>query len=221
MYPIYTYYHEMYGEGMPEEDAEKEKEQREMIRHWKRSWAKRGWAPKVLTQSDAKRHPMFDAFTERVKRLPTVNPMEYEIACYHRWLAVAVMGGGFMADYDVINYSFNATAPSDELVIYEAHYCRDEVTPSCVGGTAYGFMNAVLAFAASDVELVSDEHNGKPHTSDMIVLQKVRDSGLYVIAPTVKSYGNLGWDTAPLVHYSHAATEDTDRVACLRTAREI
>lgn len=221
MHPVYTYYHGMYEEGMPNADAAEAQQQFDMINWWKRSWAKRGWAPRVLTQADAKRHPMFHPITERLKQLPTVNPIEYELACYHRWLAVAVMGGGFMSDYDVINYSFDAREPTDNLVIYETHYCREDITPSCVGGTERGFMDAVIAFSVSDPQSITGDHEGKPHTSDMIALQKMRNSGLYVTAPTVVAYGNIGWDKAPLVHYSHHATRDTDRVACLRTAREI
>jgi len=221
MYPVYTYHDGIYEGGRPDTDLRQADEQYEMISHWKRSWAKRGWNPKVLTQADARRHPMFQPITERLKQLPTVNSSAYELACYHRWLAVAVMGGGFMSDYDVVNFGFEPREPQSDLTIYESHFSRDEVTPSCVSGTAYGFMSAVTAFAACDPKHVTSDYNGKPHTSDMIVLQKLRDTGLYVIAPIVRSYGNHGWDTAPLVHYSHAATAETDRVPCMRTSREI
>ena len=58
---------------------------------------------------DAERHPLFREFDERTKLLPTVNPGDYELACYRRWLAVARAGGGFMSDYDVVNYGFKPT----------------------------------------------------------------------------------------------------------------
>lgn len=213
MNKVYTYFSEV--------DYQHVADQWSMISHWKQSWAKRGWSPHVLGIEDARKHPMFSEFEERVLQLPTVNTVQYETACYFRWLAVAAAGGGFMSDYDVVNYGFIPRSPASDLVIYEATYNTDYVTPSVVGGSAYGFLSACMAFCLPRPEEITSEHNGRPHASDMHIMQTMFKRSLYVIAPIVRQYGHEGWDTADLVHYSHITTENTDRVQCMRTARPI
>ena len=192
-----------------------------VIDHWRRSWAKQGWNPVVLGIEDAKRNPMFKEFDARCRKLPTVNTAEYELACYRRWMAVAAAGGGFMSDYDVINYGFKARKPEAELVIYESATHCNSVVPSVVGGTAYGFLLGCMAFSLPDPNLITSSDGGRAHTSDMVVMQIFDQKQIYNIAPVVFQYGQDGWDTAPLVHYAHVTTERTDRVQCIRTARPL
>lgn len=211
---VYTYYHDY--------DEESSGEHYEMIAHWGRSWANRGWNPKVLTRQDAVKHPLFKEIDDRLRRLPTVNVLEYELACYHRWLAVAAAGGGFMSDYDVVNYGFKPRRIQSDLTVYESAYGTNDTTPSTVGGTSYGFLSAVMAFVCLDVNEVTISHDGRPHTSDMVVIQKAaKRLNLVTVAPTVAQYGSEGWETAPLVHYAHSVTSNTDRLACLKHARMI
>ena len=192
-----------------------------MIDHWRRSWAKQGWNPVVLGVEDAKRNPMFREFDEKCQKLPTVNPIEYELACYRRWMAVAAAGGGFMSDYDVINYGFKPRQPESNLVIYESDTHCNSVVPSVVGGTAYGFLQACMAFSLPDPNLITSTEGGRSHTSDMIVMQIFDQRQIYNISPTVTQYGHKGWETSQLVHYSHHTTKNTDRVQCIRTARPL
>lgn len=210
---VFTYYQPL--------DIRHSGEQAEMIRHWKRSWAKQGWNPRVLGIEDARRHPMFDEFDARVRKLPTVNSVDYEVACYHRWLAVAAAGGGFMSDYDVVNYGFKPKPIQSDLTIYESDYCCDSVTPSVVGGTSYGFLNACFCFSVCEPESITSDFGDRKHTSDMIVMQMMSDRGVFIIAPTVRQYGQADWDSAELVHYCHSTTHNTDRVQCMKTARPI
>lgn len=220
-YPVYTYYDGVYEDSIEPRDTDALAEQRSLISIWKRSWAKRGWFPQVLTIADAKRHPLFDLITKKLELLPTANAKRYEMACYHRWLAVAARGGGFMSDYDVMNYSFEPRQVPADLMVYEAHVELDHVTPSLVAGTQFGFSNAIALFVTSDPAACAINVNDKPHTSDMILLQSVKLSGMYAIAPIVKQYGQIGWDAAPVVHFSHESTQHTNRTQCSRTARPI
>lgn len=195
--------------------------QLEMIVHWKRSWAKQGWDVGVINKETARKHPFFWEFHQRVDALPTVNPKDYELSCYYRWLAMAVVGGGFMSDYDVVNYGFTPRNPPGDLVIYESNWDTGQITPSVVGGTQYGFMNACMAFALSDPKDIMGEYQGRDHTSDMIAMQRVAGKNIYVDPPIVAQYGAENWQEADLVHYAHSVTHNTDRVACMRTARPI
>ncbi len=210
---VYTYYTPIECRGIDT--------QVQMLQHWSSSWAKRGWETVVLGLEDAKAHPFFDEYAEAVQRLPTINPKDYEMACYHRWLAVAHRGGGFMADYDVVNYSFEARSPQARLTVYEQNYETEAVTPSVVGGSAAGFYDMCLYFATCNIDDVMGEFEGRPHTSDMIVLQKIPHRFAYQVIPLCKQYGSPGWEDAPLVHFSHETTKETDRIPCMKTSRPI
>lgn len=217
---VYTYYDGIYEEN-GEALSDNAKMQAVMLKGWKRSWAKRGWNPQVLTIDDAMSHPLYEEFTERCSKLPTVNMPAYEMACYHRWLAVARKGGGFMSDYDVMNYSFTPTQPQADLVMFESHPTEENVTPSVVGGTAAGFTTAAMVFATCNGDDVRMDEGGRPHTSDMIILQYMKHRGLYVTCPIVKQYRADGWKEAPLVHFSHGSTGGFNRVKSALESRQI
>ena len=213
MNTVYTYYEPV--EGLEKDDHQK------MITHWRRSWAKQGWNPVVIGKKEAEKHPFFEEYSQRILNLPTVNPKDYEVSCFYRWLAVACLGGGFLSDYDVVNYGFKPrTAPAD-LVFYETNSSEGQVTPSVVGGSAYGFITACMGFSLTDPNRLVSEENGHPHASDMISLQKTCDRKYYLEAPVVKQYGAEGWATADLVHYAHSVTTKTDRASCMINARPI
>lgn len=76
----------------------------ELLQKWKRSWAKAGWDAEILTEEDARAHPQWPKLHLALRRLPSSNPTGYDAACYFRWLAVAARGGGWLSDYDVLNY---------------------------------------------------------------------------------------------------------------------
>ena len=96
--PIYTYY-ERFAQWQPQEN------QTQLIGIWLRSWYSEGFFPIILSRKDAEAHPSFVEFRDKVSTLPTVNPPEYELACYIRWLAFAHAGGGSFVDYDVMPLS--------------------------------------------------------------------------------------------------------------------
>ena len=211
---IYTYYDNI-------SELAKHEKQIEMLRHWSASWAKRGWEPVVLSRKHAENHPFCAEYESRVRRLPTVNDLNYETACYLRWLAVAASGGGFMCDYDVVNYSFTPRVPAGELAIHEQNPETMQVCPSTVSGTAAGFLSMCLYFACTEPEDIDTDYKGQPHTSDMFLVQKCCEERRVIASPLVVQYGGRNWDTADLVHYSHESTIKTDRVPCIKTAREI
>jgi hypothetical protein len=74
-----------------------------LVEYWVSHWKSRGWEPAVLTIEDAKKHPYFPEYFKWIKKVKTVNPFEYEAACFLRHLAMSVVGGGLMTDTDVFN----------------------------------------------------------------------------------------------------------------------
>ena len=90
---VYTYFDEV--EGMDD--------QNEIIESWAKTWSEAGWKPVIIGEVHARRHPRYDEFRARFAAMPTPNPSEYELACYLRHVAMAVVGGGYLADYDTLN----------------------------------------------------------------------------------------------------------------------
>lgn len=88
---IYTYFQPLKGNEIPPLDAK-------LIQAWSKNWAAAGWTPVVLSEKDARQHPEFESLEPELKKLPSVNPTNYDLSCYYRWIAVAAKGGGFMAD---------------------------------------------------------------------------------------------------------------------------
>lgn len=70
------------------------------------SWRKLGWQVQVLNRSDAQRHPLYQRYLAKMAVVPSASPAGYDLACWLRWLAFSVNGGGLMVDFDVINKSF-------------------------------------------------------------------------------------------------------------------
>lgn len=82
------------------------KEQSTLIDIWRRAWKAQGWEPIILTPKDAKAHPRYEELHAKFAAFPTINPKEYEVACFDRWIAMAQVGGGICVDYDVLPFGF-------------------------------------------------------------------------------------------------------------------
>lgn len=80
-------------------------DQGRLIRLWATSWANRGWEPRILHPRIAARHPRY-LEARRAKCGPRVL----------RWLALEKMGGGYLVDYDLINFGFAPHRCADSLV---------------------------------------------------------------------------------------------------------
>jgi hypothetical protein len=91
---VYTYFES--GIDMPEN-------QENLLRLWRQSWSNIGWNPVILGPKEAKMHLSYPAVMKHIGKLKPANHPDYERACWIRWLALDVAGGGLMTDYDVIN----------------------------------------------------------------------------------------------------------------------
>lgn len=171
---------------------------------WRERWEAAGWEPYVLTEWHARKHPMFAEFDAVISALPTVNPQPYERACYLRWLALAQVGGGFMADLDVFltgKGSMPLPADDGKLHIYQ--------TPCCPS-LAYASKAAAVRFCWEVVQAKDTFGNrpqdGRSHYSDQYFADSMVLAGVDWIAvhDVVKLYSDNGWEQAALLHFANA-----------------
>lgn len=162
-----------------------------VLERWSKSWGKAGFSPVVLGVSHAKKHPRYEELKALFKSYPTVNYPEYELACYLRWLALAVVGGGVMCDYDVMNVSMG---PSEFYATDVLFHERRRVP--CL----------VQASEAGANLLVDHLEKTKPekhliHWSDMISLMK----STWTAVDHCTEIGDAGWENAKTIHFAHGA----------------
>jgi hypothetical protein len=160
---------------------------------WRESWIANGWDAVVLDESSVRVDDEVTRMLLTYRELPSINRKKLDYYCYVRWLAVAQAGGGFMCDYDVVNYSF-APRPAGRMAIYERS------VPCLVSGTAAEYARIARFFAAYAVA-ADDRLQGRPHVSDMMILTK--NEWMFESQTGCAEYGRPGWETAGAVHFSN------------------
>lgn len=196
---VHTFYEPVQGMANPQR----------LLELWRRSWEENGFTTRILNRNDARSHPGYDYFLERVSRFPSSNPDGYDLACFLRHLAVAnVAEPGehvIITDYDVINRTFD----SDRLLACsKLQGCRRSVileptrVPCAVLGLLEGFEDIC------DV-LCEYDPNGEPHVSDMTILRKRKIATLPMCVEHLNSGSSVpdepgdGWKSAPMIHFSN------------------
>lgn len=175
--------------------------------HWSDRWRAAGWEPFVLTEWQARQHPMFVEYQKAVSLFPSINPPLYEYSCWVRWLALAQVGGGFMSDFDLIPY------PTEAIKLFDINpeqaaklQMFQRVSPS--------FVHASKKVCEQLCELFMTGKYGrrkigdKDHASDQYALENIGEKFPDLIErhDLVKGYCDDHWETAPFVHYSNSAT---------------
>ncbi|GAQ84856.1 hypothetical protein KFL_002090080 [Klebsormidium nitens] len=186
--PVYTYF-----EPTQEAPLEMVKLHR-LAQVWRKNWYRAGWKPYVIGEDEARDHPLYQELREKFRLLPTVNDRFYELQCYLRWVAMANLGGGFMSDYDILNYGFPPPPASElsgpcgrgTLTSYES------LMPMLVSGDSEAYIHMAKLFANYQVQNDDLDAKGRPHVSDM-ELTLSRFSHEFEVKPHQ--------DT--LIHYSH------------------
>ncbi len=200
--PVYTYYEDV---GLKSgSDLEMEK-----ILMWKSWYYSRGWYPIVLNQTDALLLPNASSYEAAFRALPTVNPKEYEVTCYLRWMALAQVGGGLFLDYDILDFSFSlgeqqqgrgrGRDKSDPQLAQSCDYGRLTTYMSHRPMITHGNRSEIMRwvdYMANYQPGPDDMFNGQRHVSDMTIsLQMTKDysKDIYAYRPHI-----------PWVHFSHA-----------------
>jgi hypothetical protein len=177
-----------------------------------------GWHTVVLNRSVARGHPLYKEFDAAIKRFPTINTREYEEACYVRWLAMAhytstlhngnaAVNGGWLSDYDVLNFGFEVQPHMQPLVFWQGHI------PALVSGSSDEFLRVVQTFIEQSYDPAITSMR---HVSDMLLIQRQLGEQRYGVVPP-SSFNVLIADTHdarrlkrsfPLLHLSHKAAHE-------------
>lgn len=144
-------------------------DQLEQIEAWKASWVRSGWEPVILSREDAKRHPLFFEYWNRIRTYPTTNSREYENTCWLRWLAysVAARKHGIVlgVDYDMMNNGYQPNSvpvPLGDSRLIALH----NVETSCAVGDLMAF-ESVIRLTLREPERGITRLRGGMHLSDM------------------------------------------------------
>ena len=127
---VYTY---VFGDGGADE-----------LEAWRTSWSAAGWKPMVLTEEHAALHPKYEEYKSHFLTMPTINSVEYETGCFLRHVAMAVVGGGTMTDYDVVNVNVPPSPNCDFLPNDGALTTHENFIPSIVSGDENAFNGKAL-----------------------------------------------------------------------------
>lgn len=180
-------------------EGKRERDELALIDLWKRSWQAVGWEPTVLGYDSLDFDDELEELARKLKKLPSTNKHNLDYWCYLRWIAVAQQGGGFMSDYDVINYSFEPREPG-ELTLY------DRFVPCLVSGKREEFLRAIRWFANQKTRWM--RFLGRDvHTSDMLVMESKMSE--YRREQACVEYGVEDWESAPTVHYCNRVMKPT------------
>ena len=88
---VYTFCHKMESDGYGDDKLDS----------WEILWREAGWEPKVLSIKDAKRHPDFAQYQHDLRDVPLGPKPDFDKMNFLRYLTMAAVGGGLMADVDV------------------------------------------------------------------------------------------------------------------------
>lgn len=219
---VYTYYR-------PTPDCPRyvPESQLALIELWKRSWKNRGWNPIVLGDDDAKKHPEFDRFFEKVSQLPVHRWSTWRAAGLLQWVAVAAAGGGMVTDYDVLNYGFfpESVPVSDKMLMF----CDEP--PGWFTGATFGslehyekMISLLLGWKVTERDAVQHgEYKGTPCCGILSMLSQVyKTLDWFKVVPGCAHYSYPGWEKSPMVHYiSSTRLEHGDSVSWLEGLRSV
>lgn len=173
-----------------------------LLRVWNTSWVDHQWCPRLVDPFEcAKKHPLYQPFFNRCFSLPTCNPKDYEMSCWLRWPALAVVAKELsrpvlLVDSDVLNYGLLPLAsPTQDITLLDGNCnaCAVLVTPA----GAERLVEQMFAWnpkheQASDMWFFSDFATANP--------------GLQSKPPICGEYrAHYPWQGLPLIHFATGA----------------
>lgn len=182
--------------------------QQHILRLWCENWQSHGFEPVILTQHHAESHPNFLALDSHIRVMPLMNNSDYEMACFHRWLAMANVGGGLMADYDCFNNGFRKddVDQSGQITIYQPPH-----VPSLVSGPSLEYERVIneifMKFSTSQYKDWLKAHSkGGTAVSDMLILANTPEllNGKDIVREF--RYHDDSWKSAKAIHFCNGGT---------------
>jgi hypothetical protein len=177
-------------------------DQKSLINIWKKSWSYYGWNPIVYGIKECQSCEGYDEYYKLCESYPTINPKQYEMLCFLRWLYMSEVGGWY-ADLDMINYGFYPLECGDKIVTTTPVLnCSAIHMPK----NKYKDLISIIKSLKSDGNTFWDYYDINikvPHLSDTYVLSEYSkniDIGLNIEV----EYPNHLYDVSLIVHYPFA-----------------
>jgi len=161
----------------PGQDPEEIKNHQKVLQIWSETWKAMGYQTKILTLDDAKAHPQYEYFLEKLDHLPlngySGRTGHYNRLCYLRWLAMATdhVNGGFFSDFDVI--PLKPPEPQDfEQGLQNFHVYEKGYVPALLSGSKQDWYRMIHSLIET-----GDGHLNEALHSDMFALQELGLNG--------------------------------------------
>jgi hypothetical protein len=145
----------------------------ELLEAWKEAWYDAGWEPLVLGLEEAKKHKNYERFID------AFNEADFEVRDYDRiyflrWLAMAVVGGGWMSDYDTFPVYSHPLRDGFVLPNGGNFTCYSRHVPNIVSGSLEEWERL------SDLLYFSYKMHEDEFWSDLLALHELRDINGYI-----------------------------------------
>jgi hypothetical protein len=167
---------------------------------WRKAWTSRGWNPVVLTLREAARNPRFEAFQDRLEKLPYIGGKKESFNRFNRWLALEMEKGGLMVDVDVLPGAFT---PAD-LIRNDVGLVLSPRDSQGITAAVFDFPNLVQFI--QEIELYDarpeDTVDGRACVTDMTVWLAHHGDA---VEPTVVEAGSEAGCSTKLVRFSGTA----------------
>lgn len=131
---IYTFFDDLENVDVNKSSGKiTEENDRQILKAWEEAWSSLGYIPKILTMEDARRNPEFEVYSRTLDSSVALGSnVNYDKACFLRWIAMSTTDGGMFSDFDVIPL----TSPHPEdLVSPERFTLYQGKVPSLMRGT--------------------------------------------------------------------------------------
>lgn len=171
-------------------------EETALLQMWADGWKSRGWNPVVLTRRDAARHSRFAEMIAAFEKLPTIGERDAALNRLIRWLALDLVGGGFMVEKDVVPNLFTPDAIARRDVGLVISQDNDGISGAVFDRqNVQKFIEAIIRY---DVK-PEDSANGQPNITDMTVWRAHSPEGTM---PIIVAFGDPGATDAKLLRFS-------------------
>lgn len=190
---IYSYHHDL-----------KQDYPADLIARWKTSWASTGFVPLVLSEEDAKKHPLYARTVEYADTLPTPNMRQIERSCWVRWLAYEQVAPALFSDYDAINLSVKpGDIPTNKPMV--ALECP--TSP----GLFWAMPSAIRYFidAIPGCSRLIEQWHGSPYVADVVLYRDLWPKPDRVLSVRLQDGRSAH---TPCVHMNRTAIPDSEKI---------